>query len=109
MASTESRDAFKRLDEFVKKSGSADWLVYRLKNHAKREIYHGVTTDFDERYKVHARGETKAIEHWSFGKDRIVYKILKKNLDQGSASEMAHDLEERDPPSGWTNIQTGGI
>ena len=109
MANTELRDAFKRLEDFAKKAGSADWLVYRLKNPAKREIYHGVTTDFDNRYDVHERGETKATKDWSFDKDGIVYKILKEGLDQESASKMAHALEDENPPSGWKNIQTGGI
>ena len=69
------------------------YCVYRLRNISRKEIYHGITVDFDERYKEHAKGNVDATSHWSFGKDEIKYRIMIDGLPESEASELAHALE----------------
>lgn len=84
--------------------------VYRLRNFTKKEIYYGTTEiSVRERFKQHQTNDTKAIKHWNWIKNQIVYKTIRTNLSDKKAIEIAHKLETAKPPKGWTIIQTGGM
>lgn len=87
------------------------YCVYRLVNFTKKEIYHGITVDFFERYKQHSSGNVEATSQWDFKKDTIKYKILLKDLPESEASDYAHAFEHN-PNSefpGFTFIKTSGL
>ena len=84
-------------------------FVYKGVNEAKKEIYYGVSKEPVERIlDGHYGGDTKAIDHWAFGKDEIKWSIMSKHEDQESASKEGHRLEEI-PVKGYKVIRTSGI
>jgi predicted GIY-YIG superfamily endonuclease len=40
-------------------------------NHNKKEVYHGITKNPDERLDQHCNSNTKTIAHWNAKNDRI--------------------------------------
>ena len=87
-----------------------EWLVYRLINNTKREIYHGVTKhSLEQRIKSHCAGNTKALEHWDCTRDDISVKILARGLTQINASSHAHEEERQCYAPGYKLIKTAGI
>lgn len=83
--------------------------VYGMYNKTKKQRYYGETTQkVDERLAQHEAGKTKALKNWNFKKDEITTRTIAKGLPEKKAIKKAHELEERKPPAGWKNIQTGG-
>ena len=91
----------------------SNYKVYRLTNHTKREVYHGVT-----KYSAHERldsshcvGKTKALSHWDCERDDIHAETLADGMTQQQASAMAHDRERsycQRATSGYDCIKTSG-
>jgi hypothetical protein len=79
----------------VRKIIGTNWIVYRLVNHTKQEIYFGCTKDFEDRFKEHASEETKAIKHWDFAGDRIDESLVRAGLTQKAASDLEHELDHQ--------------
>ncbi|GAJ07275.1 unnamed protein product, partial [marine sediment metagenome] len=79
--------------------------VYGTYNYTKRERYYGSTKREvkKERVPEHKAGQTQAIKHWNWKKDKIVTRTIAKGLPPGRATQKAHELESRKPPSGWKN------
>ena len=83
--------------------------VYGLYNRTKKERYYGSTTrEMKKRMQEHASGQTQATSHWNFKKDKIDHRVIQKGIPEQKATEKAHELESRRPPSRWKNLQTGG-
>ena len=87
------------------------YCVYRLVNNTKKEIYHGIAVDFQDRYFEHSRGNVKATSHWNFNKDRIDPFILLEKLEESEASDYAHALEDNPYKEyqGYKFIKTAGL
>ncbi len=106
---------FPTLQSFVTRSRQKRRCVYLLWNHAKKQIYIGVSKEPVERWReYHAKEKVKATEHWNWDRDGIVPEILDWYPTQERASFVAHTLEEYwyIPMllEGWEVIQTeGGI
>ena len=84
--------------------------VYGLYNYTKRERYYGTTTRaMVERLREQKSGQTQAISHWNWRRDRITARVIATRLTLNRAIAKAHELELRTPPPGWTIIQTGGM
>ena len=87
-----------------------EWLVYRLINKTKKEVYHGVTKHtLEERLLTHCAGDTKALKHWDCTRDVIEKKILARGLTQETASRRAHEEERACSMPGYKCIKTAGI
>jgi predicted GIY-YIG superfamily endonuclease len=86
------------------------FIVYRLINHTKKEVYHGITQDLHQRLNSsHCVGETKALSHWKCGVDKITAQTLSKHIKQPIASEVAHNYEATFiSRKGYRNIRTAG-
>lgn len=88
------------------------WHVYRLINRTKKQVYHGVAIDQEDRIEnFHKKGETKAIAHWNWDKDTIIKKLsISEHYKQEHASSIANDLEKTYIHiEGFENIITSGI
>jgi predicted GIY-YIG superfamily endonuclease len=86
------------------------WSIYVLINQHKEEIYFGVSRDPKERIlSGHASGNTVSLSHWNFAEDTIVAELIKQNLTQSEASELAHSYEKVKEFNGYNVIQTAGI
>lgn len=86
------------------------FIVYRLINHTKKEVYHGITQDLHQRLNSsHCVGVTKALSHWKCGVDKITVQKLSNHYKQPNASEVAHYYEESyRSRKGYRNIRTAG-
>ena len=83
--------------------------VYGMYNQAKKQRYYGSTTQpVNKRLGQHESGQTAALRHWNWKRDKITAKTIAKRLTPQKATEKAHELELRKPPPGWKTIQTGG-
>ena len=69
------------------------YCVYRLINHSKKEIYHGIAIDPKQRYEEHSKGNVEHTSHWDFEKDNIEDFIIHRGLKESDASSDAHYLE----------------
>ena len=98
---------------FLANEGVSDkpYCVYRLRNISKKEIYHGITVDFEARRKEHSDGKVAATSYWNFAEDDIKYKIMAEDLPESEASELAHYLERNpdDQFSDYEYIETAGL
>jgi len=85
--------------------------VYRLVNNTRKEIYHGIATDFLDRYYEHSMGNVKATSHWDFKTDNIEQFILLEDLEESEASEYAHAFEYNPHKEyyGYKFIKTSGL
>ncbi len=83
--------------------------TYGMYNYTKKERYYGKTKRVvPKRREEHATGQTQAISHWNWRKDKIITRTIAKGLPPKKATDKAHELESRKPPRGWKTIQTGG-
>ena len=97
------------MSDLVREITGQEWIVYRLVNHTKREIYYGCTKDYSDRFRQHAREETIALKHWDFDKDEVNERLVDKNMTQREASALAHKMENQTPPELYSVITTCGI
>ncbi|NGP87562.1 GIY-YIG nuclease family protein [Fodinibius halophilus] len=91
----------------------SSYLVYKLINHSKEEIYYGITNDFDSRIDKHKNNDVVATKRWVFGKDDIDKKIIDTDLTKPKASDKAHEhsngnLSDLLKYSSYEVIKTGG-
>ena len=92
----------------------AEWKVYRLTNHTKKQVYHGATKhSVEHRLSIsHCVGKTLALCHWHCENDNIDVDTLAEGLTQREASARAHKEEKeycQHGLPGYTCIETAGI
>lgn len=100
------------MSHFVNESVSdKPYCVYRLRNVSQKEIYHGITVDFEARYRQHERGCVDATSHWDFANDTIRRSILLEDLPESEASDYAHALEDNphEEFNDYKYIKTSGL
>jgi len=85
------------------------YVVYRLLNHSKKIIYHGVTKNLTERLDKHKNKDVKSTSTWNFSKEKIDVEVVEKKKSQSKASEIAHNLEDSYKYQDYNNINTRGI
>jgi len=70
----------------------SSYIVYKLINHDRKEIYYGITNDFQKRLKAHQNNDVKATLDWVFKSQDIDQTIIDRNLIKTKASDKAHNL-----------------
>ena len=98
------------MSKLVREITGRAWLVYRLANHTKMEIYFGATKDYSNRFKEHADRETETIKHWDFVNDSIDEKLVEDGLTEKEAIELEHTLDSQKDSEfpDYTVFKTGG-
>jgi len=98
------------MSKLVREITGRAWLVYRLANHTKMEIYFGATKDYSNRFKEHAGRETETIKHWDFVNDSIDEKLVEDGLTEKEAIELEHTLDSQKDSEfpDYTVFKTGG-
>jgi len=114
------KDSYKNNEDLIKdvmkkskieEGKKKNYDVYRLVNYDRKEIYHGIALNPLERLEKHIEDEVKKTKPWKFGIEKIEGPgILRYNLSQSKASELAHLFERQHPDDpDFTNLKTRGI
>lgn len=98
------------LEKLAAEAQQPIWSVYAIWNESRAEVYFGVSKDpIDRLRQDHAKGQTKAVQHWDFSNDRFAFQVITGGLTQSVASSLAHDYEGMGFHGGYRAIQTRGI
>lgn len=90
-------------------NATRDWYVYAGKNATKKQVYYGASSNPEARINgSHCLGGTRALKNWDCDNDKITWSLVSKHRTKEKASEVAQNLETKQPPQGYTIIQTGG-
>ena len=107
MASIGERNPNKSLERMIAiLKQEVPWYIYIVANHTKKQIYIGVVKDrgtknnpagpkvsVNDRFRLHCKGDTKALEHWMCDIDDLDLLCVFESDKQEYASEFAHKLE----------------
>lgn len=87
------------------------FVLYRLVNHTRREVYHGIAIDPTDRFVAHCIGKTKALSKWRCDMHHIEHHTWNgRPLPQTRASQLSHHHERTSIEyPGYKLILTRGI
>ena len=78
-----------------------EYQVYRLRNPKRREIYYGVTKNYESRWSEHYEGQVPETSHWDFTEDRARDILLEDKLTRSKAAKKAEELKKSGPPENF--------
>jgi GIY-YIG catalytic domain len=88
------------------------WVAYAIWNDSKKQVYIGVTNDFDNRKKEHMNGKCSTTASWFKDGDSVGGPVRLPNArfsTQYEASEWAHRVEREADANDYEIIETAGI